>query len=456
MVKIKVDFLNNIKGLKKIIGNRENIFSLFGYDSRLTEKGELFFAFKTDKNDGNNYIKNALKNGAMGYIGQIEIENLKPEKTGIIVENTFEFLYEITKKFMAASSARIIALTGSAGKTTTKEFLYEILKNKGEVFKTPKNFNSDIGVPLSILSCFKDDTEIAIFELGANRFGEISKNSLLVKPDIAAILNVLNTHLEKLNNLEGVLKAKLEIFDGLKPGGLAVLNYDNDYTRKAGDRFKNKIFFGQDSNSDIIFEIIKQDISGSIIKLDYKGMGREFKTNLFLSTHIKNFAAASSLSIAYGCDFNDIEKSLKNIKPQKHRGKIIKFKDSFILDDSYNSNPDALKLLLGDFNRIDGDKTIVLGEIFELGDKSKENHLGLAEIIKKYKFDKVYFIKGDMIYPFEELKKDLYYQDKVFFYDSASEFKERFFSFVGEKTNIMIKGSHGTELYKLVEELENV
>ncbi len=456
MVKIKVDFLQDIKGLKKMIGNRENVFSVFGYDSRLTENGELFFAFKTDKNDGNDYIKNALKKGAIGYIGQKEIENLKPEKTGIIVENTFEFLYEIAKKIIRTSSSKIIALTGSAGKTTTKEFLYEILKHKGKLFKTRSNFNSDIGVPLGILSDFEKDTEIAIFELGTNRFGEISKNSLLIRPDIAAILNVLNTHLEKLINLEGVLKAKLEIFDGLKPDGIAVLNYDNLYTKKAGDRFKNRIFFGQNQGADFIFKTINKDFSGSIVKLAYKGVERELKTNLFLSTHINNLAAASALAMAFGCNFDDIEKGLKDIKPQKHRGQIIRYKNSFILDDSYNSNPDALKLLLDDFAKTEGTKTIILGEILELGGKSKEKHLELVEIIKKYGFDKIYLIRGDMVYPFEELKKDSYYQDKVYFYDSFSEFKERFFSFVGERTNILIKGSHGTELYKLVEELENV
>ncbi len=456
MVEIKTDFLKSIKGFKKFIGNNNNSFSSFGYDSRMIKEGELFFAFKTNKNDGNDYIAEAIRKGAKGYIGQKEVNNLRPWQTGIIVEDTFKFLYEMAKNIIDSSKAKIIALTGSAGKTSTKEFLYEILKYRGKTFKTPKNYNSDIGVPLSIISGFEKDTEIAIFELGTNRYGEIKDNSLLIKPDIAAILNVLNTHLEFLTNLEGVLKVKTEIFAGLKPNGIAVLNYDNDYTRKAGDAHLRKLFFGEKEGADIKFDIIKQDIGGSIIKLNYKGESIKINTKLFLTTHIKNLIAASSLAIAYGCDFESIQKGIKDIKPQKHRGQIIKHNNCFILDDSYNSNYDAVKLILDDFAKIQGKKIVILGEIFEMGEKSKDIHLKLAEIIKKYRFDIVYLIRGDISYTFEELKKEKFYRDRVYFYDSVSDFKERFFSLIKESSNILIKGSHGTGLYKLTEELNNV
>ncbi len=458
MVRIGVDFLRDIEGLKRIIGKGDNEFSSFAYDSRLIKGGELFFAFETEKNDGNNFVASALKNGAKGYVGQIENIDLNGNQTAIIVENTFEFLYKIAKKILDNSSAKVIALTGSAGKTTTKEFLASLFSHYYKTYKTPKNFNSDIGVPLGILEAFEKDTEIAIFELGANRFGEIKKNSLLVRPDVAAILNVLRTHLEKLGSVEGVVRAKKEIFSGLKENGKILLNYDNGYTREIGKDFNNPMYFGFSEKADFRFTVLNRDLlNGSSIKFESDGESEVFKVNLFLKTHIENFAAAVSLARAADLELSKIKEVCSSLKPYTHRGRIIRKGEALILDDSYNSNPEALRLVINDFSTLQGKKVAVIGEILELGDKSELIHKELAEFFKGIKggIDIIYFIKGNMIYPYEILKKDEYWKERVFFYDSYKEFKERFFSILKEKVSVLVKGSHGTNLYKLVEEVED-
>ncbi len=458
MVRIEADFLKGIEGLKKIVGKVDNEFSGFAYDSRLVKGGELFFAFKTEKNDGNNFVASALKRGAKGYIGQIENIDLNENQTAIIVKDTFEFLYKIAKKILDKSSARVIALTGSAGKTTTKEFLASLFNHYYKIYKTPKNFNSDIGVPLGVLEAFEKDTEVAIFELGANRFGEIEKNSLLIRPDVAVILNVLRSHLEKLGSVEGVVKAKKEIFSGLKENGKILLNYDNEYTRKIGKDFNNLTYFGFSEKADFKFIVLKRNLlNGSLIKFESNGESEVFKVNLFLKTHIENFAAAVSLAKAAGLELSKIKEVCSSLKPYTHRGRIIRKDEALILDDSYNSNPDALKLVINDFSTLKGKKVVVIGEILELGEKSPMIHKELAEFFRSIKgeIDKIYFIKGDMIYPYEILKNDDFWKEKVFFYDSYKEFRERFFSILKERVSVLIKGSHGTNLYKLVEEVEN-
>ena len=457
MVKLSVNFLERIEGVKKIIGNIENEFSSFAYDSRLIKGGELFFAFKTDKNDGNNYIESALKKGAKGYIGQKEIQ-FENEFTGIIVDNTYDFLYSIAKEILRQSSAKVIALTGSAGKTTTKEFLAFILEGFYKTFKTPRNFNSDIGVPLSILERFENETEVAVFELGTNRFGEIEKNSLMIKPDIAAILNILRTHLEKLGTVEGVIRAKEEIFAGLKKDGKILLNIDNEFTKKIGDKYQNKIFYGTSEKSNFRFKIIKRDLLNGT-RLAFTG-GKEseiFQSNVFLSTHVENLIAAVSLAKALGLESEKIGERVKVLKPYIHRGEIIKINNALILDDSYNSNPDALKLILNDFKLIKGKKIVIVGEMLELGEKSVQIHREIASYFKtlKDKIKKIYFIQGNMIYPYEILKEDKGWAERVFFYDSYKEFRERFFSLLNENGSILIKGSHGTNLYKLIEEVKD-
>lgn len=457
MVKLSVDFLKRIKGVKKIIGSRENEFSSFAYDSRLIKGGELFFAFKTDKNDGNNYIESALKKGAKGYIGQKEIQ-IENGFTGIIVDDTHEFLYNVAKEILRKSSAKVIALTGSAGKTTTKEFLAFILEGFYKTFKTPKNFNSDIGVPLGILEKFEEETEVAVFELGTNRFGEIEKNSLMIKPDIAAILNILRTHLEKLGTVEGVIRAKEEIFAGLKKDGKILLNFDNEFTKKIGDRYREKIFFGMSEGANFRFNIIKRDLLNGTRLAFTDGKEREiFQSNIFLSTHIENLIAAISLAKALGLKSKKIMERVKLLKPYIHRGEIIKINNSLILDDSYNSNPDALKLILNDFKLIKGKKIIIVGEILELGEKSVQIHKEVASYFEelKDKVDRIYFVQGDMIYPYQILREKKEWSERVFFYDSYKEFRERFLSLLNEDVSILIKGSHGTNLYKLVEEVKD-
>ncbi len=457
MVKLKVDFLNDVRGLKKIIGSRENTFDSFIYDSRLVKGGELFFAFKTEKNDGNRFIESALKRGAKGYIGQIEVE-LGEGQTGIIVEDTHEFLYEIAKKIIEKSSAKIIALTGSAGKTTTKEFLAKIMEGFYKTYKTPGNFNSEIGVPLGIIEAFEENTEMAVFELGTNKFGEIEKNSLLIKPDVAAILNIFSTHLEKLGSLEGVMKAKSEIFAGLKKDGKILLNYDNEHTRKIGAELRKAIYFGFSRDADYRFEVLDRSIKGgSILKFEYSGRSEVFKLELFLKTHINNFAAALSMAFAAGLELKKIKERVSYLKPYVHRGEILNIGKAFILDDSYNSNPDALKVILDDFKDIKGKKIAIIGEILELGSNSRKIHEGIADYLKplKDRLERIYFIQGDTIYPYEILKEDENWKEKVFFYDSSKEFRERFLSLLKDDVSILVKGSHGTNLYKLIEEVSD-
>lgn len=453
MVNRDLSFFETLSGVKIVHGNRDQSFSRYAYDSRRIEGGELFLAFATEKNDGNRYIEEALRKGASGYVGQREIPGLRPEKTALIVEDTWNFLLDGARKAMEASQAKIVALTGSCGKTTTKEMTSRFLGRGRRIFSTPGSFNSAMGVPLSILEGWKGDEEVGVFELGANGYGEIARNSRLLRPHVAALLNVHPVHVEFFRDEEGVLAAKKEILKGLREEGTALFNGDDPYTLKAAKEYSGrKILFGTGEEAEIRGRILRRDGESMDVQIRWNGKSRAFTLPFFLTSHFLNFLSAASLAIAFGEAPERIEEAVSGLVPVSHRGEIRKIRRAKVLDDSYNANADAFRMVLGDFAELPGRKIVVAGEMLELGEKSEGEHLRVAEKILEERFDGVYLVQGQAFRIYERLREDPWYRERVFYYDQAKEFKERFGRLLEEEQTVLVKGSFGTQLWKLVEE----
>ncbi len=449
---IKSEELKGIKGFIKIVGKKENDFSSFAFDSRLIQGDELFFAFKTERNDGNNYIESALEKGARGYVGQREV--LLPDKTGIIVENTFDFLKNLFFYAINRFNSKRIAITGSSGKTTTKEFVSKLLEKEFKVFKSPKNYNSDIGAPLGFLNSAKGDEEVLVFELGMTRFNEIKDNSKIIEPDIASVTNVFPVHLEQLETIENIAKAKSEIFEGLKSSGVAVLNEDNEYVKQMAVDRKRVFFSVKNENSDFYGTILKREKDGLEILIKKGSRKKIFRLKTIFTHLFYNFLNAISIVDSF-IPFEEFssEYVYGNLNPFLHRGEIFKVKRATIFDDSYNSNPEALKLSLSDFLSLEGEKILVIGDMKELGKDSKKFHREIGEFLAGREFSEVHLVGKEVRETEKALSKA---GKKVFYYEDYAEFREKvFFELLERNVLIFLKGSNGVGLWKLSQEVRN-
>ena len=290
---------------------------------------------------------------------------------------------------------KIIGITGSAGKTTTKEILATLLSEKFNVNKTIANNNNHIGVPLTILST-NEKHNVLVAELGTNHFGEIPYTSAIVSPDLALITNIGDSHLEYLKNRKGVFTEKVALLkETIKRGGKVFINNDDKILKEFGKSVKNKITFALNEKADYKVSIKGYDKLARP-QIEIKSKKNVFSTTLPISgeKNVLNFTAAYAIARELGLTDSQIQKAVKKIKSYNKRLEIKNYKKLTLINDTYNANPDSMKSSLEILNKIESRKRkiAVLGDMFEFGNESKAKHLDLASFINKIKVDEVYSI----------------------------------------------------------------
>ena len=450
----KKDFVyyENSKILNKIL-NYNKFFKTKGVsiNSKKIKKDNLFIALKGKKKDGHNFISNALKNGASHCIISKKINKIKEDKI-LNVKNTFNFLNDFASYKRNLSKAKIIAVTGSAGKTTLKTMLAKILSNYNKTYFSPKSYNNHYGVPVS-LSNLENAFQFGIFEIGMSKKGEINKLSKLTRPHIAVITNVAEAHIENFKNLQGVAEAKSEIIYNIEKKGTIILNRDDkfyNYFRNIAINRKLKIIsFGLTNKSDIFLVQEKKYSNYKLLKIKVLNKIVNLKIN-----NINTYNILASLAVLKSLNL-DLEKSIKTfdkLKPIDGRGKIydiIRYNKKFnLVDESYNANPLSVKNAIFNLNNIDkkfSKKYLLLGDMLELGKKSNFYHKELSNIINNSDIDKL-FIYGDKIfntYKNTDKKK----QGNIL--QHLNDFDEVFSHMIEKNDYLMIKGSNSTELSKI-------
>ncbi len=382
------DIINVTKG-KLIYGNENEICENFSRNTKEVKQGDIYIGFKGEIYDGGVFYEEAFSNGAKGCIIN-EIEGLKlkevENKFIIQVEDTVKAIGQIARYKREKYNIPVIAVTGSVGKTSTKDIIASVVSQKYKTLKTQANLNNHIGMPLTILSL--KDHEALVVEMGMNHFGELSYLTNIAKPTIAVITNVGTAHIGNLGSRENILKAKLEILEGLPKDGVVIINNDNDLLHKwqLENKKYNVITYGINNNSKYVAKEIKYTTTGS----EYQLNGKEsIKVPVGGEAFVYNSLAAISVGELLNIPIEKIQVGIKNFELTKMRLDVQKSSKGYtIINDCYNANYDSMKSAIEYLNSSKGNRKIaVLGDMLELGEFSQELHKKVGEEVAKNKID---------------------------------------------------------------------
>ncbi len=349
-------------------------------DSRQIQPGQLFVPLRGEKFDGHDYIAAALQNGAAAVLSAVP---LGPDVPAVYVDDTLKAFGKLAAGYRSSLKAKVVAITGSVGKTTTKEMLAGILSTTYRVWKTQENHNNNIGLPQTILAA-PEDTEYLVLELGMNHFGEMSRLTAIAKPDTVLIINIGSMHIEHLGSREGILRAKLEILEGLRPGGTAVFCGDEPLLWGVQNvRAEHILYFGiENEKCDILARDVEALTGGTRFSID--GLGARFDVYVPAEGRhtVHNALAAAAVALSCGVKPVHIQQALSRFQNPGMRQKTYEAKGYTIIDDCYNAGPESMEaaiLVLGD-KKTEGRKIAVLGDMLELGDRSPAEHYRVGRI----------------------------------------------------------------------------
>jgi UDP-N-acetylmuramoyl-tripeptide--D-alanyl-D-alanine ligase len=441
---------------KILQGSPSCTFDKFNIDTRLTSQDELFFALTAERN-GHDYLPDAINNGAGGAVISEAISIPQKDFVLIQVDDTLKALQKLSQKTLQEMQVKIVGITGSIGKTTTKEFTFTLLERKFKVLKSEGNFNNHIGLPLSILKLEKDH-DIAILEMGMNHPGEISLLTQLAPPDMAVITNVKPVHLEFFDTLEDIALAKKEMLDGLKKSGIAVLNADDPFVQKIAEKWEGEtIQFGLSSRCDIRAENIEiSGLKGMNLELVYKQEKRSMTLPFFYKSYLYNFLAAAAVASIFQISPDEILAQTQKLKPYSMRGEFFQLKNNILLmDDSYNSNPAALEEALQDLSNLQAERKIaILGDMLELGKKGSDYHFQAGMQAGKWGWDILATIGPLSIHMAEGARNSGMQQDQIFSFKDSDEAADWIDTFLKDGDFVFVKGSRGMKTEKVVNKIK--
>jgi UDP-N-acetylmuramoyl-tripeptide--D-alanyl-D-alanine ligase len=431
-------------------------------DSRTLTPGDAFFAIMGDSRDGHDFVEAALKAGAgLAVVSNAKRAAFPANAPLLIVDDVLEALRDLARAARARLSGKVVAVTGSVGKTSTKEALRLVFSREGETHASAASYNNHWGVPLSLARC-PADARFAVFELGMNHAGEITPLSQLVRPDLAIITTVAPVHLEYFASLEAIADAKAEIFDGLVDGGVAILNRDiPQFERLAGRALEagaRIVSFGENANADArLFKCMLQPDT-STVQARILGDDVTYKLGAPGKHLVINSLAVLAAAKLAGEDLAIAALALSDFRPASGRGSRITLDlpggQALLIDESYNANPVSMAAAIALLGQAEpgprGRRIAVLGDMLELGEKSAELHAGLAKPVVEHAVDLVFCSGPAMRNLWEALpsnRRGGYAQD-------SSALEPQVLDAVSVGDAIMIKGSFGSKMTPIVKALQ--
>ena len=425
-------------------------------DSRTIQENNLYIPLVGEVFDGRLFVKECEDKGASAFLidRDYEIKN-NISIPYIRVDDTLKALQDLARSYRKELDVKVIGITGSNGKTTTKDLLYEVLSSKYKTQKTIGNLNNEIGVPKTILS-LNEDTEIAVVELGTDKFGDISLTSNIALPDIAIITNIGDSHLHNLKSKKGILKAKMEIVEGLSDDGIFIYNGDDETMKKeiASYKVEQKIIsFGLEDTNDFVVK----EVPSTPAKVSFSHDDETYDIPLLGRHNIYNGACCLLIANILGLDANEVKSGLVKVRPANNRSSMIELDGFDVLDDSYKSNPQSLRSGLATCKLLDGynNKIVVLGDMLELGDKEDELHYEVGLDIDPKDIHYCLFF-GDLSYHMYKGALNNFPKDRAFHFTDKDDLIDKLKSLITKSTLVFVKGSHGMHMEEIIESIGNL
>lgn len=424
-------------------------------DSRKVKKDFLFVAINGERYNAHQFIPETIAKGALCVVSHEDLgETAYPY---ILVEATGQALLDIAKLYRDSFDLKVVGITGSVGKTSTKEMIASVLSQKYKVHKTQGNFNNECGLPLTIFE-MDDSHEVSVLEMGINHFGEMRKLSMTASPDICVITNIGVAHLEFLKTQEGILQEKTKMFQDMKSGGSIILNGDDPLLSKLGPvKGATPLFYGTDPRTCQVYveNIRPLGLRGTSCTIHLPDA--DFTLTVPTPGHhmVENALAGAAVGYSLGLTPDEIKTGIERLPFIPGRNNIIKTEEIIILDDCYNANPVSMKAALRVLSLADGRKVAILGDMGELGKKERELHHSIGEYAAE--------LGIDVICAIGELAKEITvgadmsgFPIKTIWFQTKADFLEQAKNIIIPGDNILVKASHGMEFPEIVEALKKI
>ena len=443
---------------KLLVGNEEYICKSYSKDTRTIKNGDCYIGIKGENFDGNIFWEKALENGASTVIVQnveIEDEKLKKwaDKNIIKVEDTLEALYSLARYKRSLYDIPVIAITGSVGKTSTKDIVANVVSKKYKTLKTEGNNNNNIGLPFTILRL--QDEEVAVLEMGMNHFGEISLLSSIANPTICIITNIGTSHIGNLGSRENILKAKLEILEGNKKKAV-IVNNDNDLLHKWQKENKenyNIKTYGIKEQSDIVAKDIKLEENKSTFTCKINNLEEKINVPVGGEHFILNALCAITVGEVLKIEEDKIKEGIESFELTKKRMDIVELKNGIkIINDAYNASLESMTASLKVLSEFKERKIAVLGDMFELGDFSEELHRKVGKEVVKNNVD-ILIACGENAKYIADVAKEKMSKENIYYLENKEEIEPLLEKIVKNNDVILFKASNGMGFYKIAERL---
>lgn len=452
MKKLSVkDFAPAIGGKTVNLTDKEVFINGVTMDSRKVLPGNLFVAIKGERVDGHDFIKDVFEKGAAAVLCDHVPEGVNG--VCIVVENTVKGLQDLAEYYRKSLPVKVVGITGSVGKTSTKEMVASVLSVSFKVLKTIGNYNNEIGLPLTVLSIEEDD-EVAVLEMGISDFGEMRVLSKVARPDICVMTNIGQCHLEMLGSRDGILKAKSEIFEYMNPEGFVFVNGDDDKLITVKEvNGKAPTLFGMGAHNyahPINVESLGLKGTEMTVCLGEKSFDAHIR---MIGNHmVINAMVASAIGELLGMSNEDIAKGLEMADTIGGRSHLIERKGGFVIDDCYNASPTSMKAALDTLNLAIGRKVAILGDMFELGSDSDKMHAEIGEYASTLPIDLLVTVGDNCRHMYEAAVKGGI-ESKTLYFENLDSLLKELDNIVKDGDNVLVKASHGMEFTKVIEAL---
>ena len=437
-MKLTVKKILEITKGQLITGDENLEIESYSKDTRTIKKNDCYIGIKGETFDGNLFWEDAKEKGACACLldsfeGKIEE---KDSFTIILVSDTIAAIQALAHYVRIESHAKVVAITGSAGKTSTKDMIASVLEEKYKILKTPGNLNGQIGLPLNILA-YKDEP-VWVLEMGMNDFGQLKELSSIASPDVAVITNIGTAHIGILGSRENILKAKLEILEGMNDKGVLVLNGDNDLLKTVKTDLK-QVTFGLESGNDIVATDIKMVGEKTICKIE----NNEIEIPVMGEVFVYNALAAYAVGKLFSLTPEEIKNGIASFQMSNNRMNTIKTAKFTIINDTYNANPDSVKSAIKTLGTFKNRKVAILGDMLELGENEKKYHQEIGEFCNE---------KIDVLITIGVLSKNMFdkFTKEKYYFKTNEEAETKLKDILKQDDVILVKASHSMKLDTIV------